>query len=260
MSQRTGIEWCHHTFNLAWGCQKVSPGCAHCYAETLARRFGHRVWGPPATTPRRTFGPRHWDAPLAWDVAAKADGERRRVFCSSMADVFEDHPTIAAERAKLWPLIRRTPWLDWLLLTKRPERIAATLPPDWGRGYPNAWLGTSIESQEVIGRLDALLRIPATVRFLSCEPLLGPLNLVGRIADLAHYGDLHWVIVGGESGPGARPMPIGWARDLQLQCADFGVAFFLKQLGGHPDKRGGDAARLDGRLHRALPVAAGVAA
>lgn len=262
MSRKTGIEWCDHTFNIAWGCMKVSPGCAHCYAETLSSRFGHDVWGPAAQTTRRTFGAKHWAEPLAWNEAARASGTRARVFCSSMCDVFEDHPIIDAERAKLWPLIRATPHLDWLLLTKRPERIHDALPADWcddGYGYPNVWIGTSIESQEYANRVWPLVDLVARVKFLSFEPLLGPVILPTRLGESPWWG-INWAIVGGESGPGARPMELDWARRLRDDCASHGVAFFLKQLGGFPDKRGHDAAVLDGARHVAWPTGKGMRA
>lgn len=131
MADKTIIAWTHRTFNLAWGCTKVSPGCKNCYADTLSGRYGHSVWGPK--NPRRTFGPKHWAEPLKWNAEAQAAGTRLRVFSSSMCDYMEDHPTITQERAKLWPLIRATPHLDWQLLTKRSDRIAANLPADWGR-------------------------------------------------------------------------------------------------------------------------------
>ena len=255
----TGIEWTDYSFNLAWGCQKVSPGCSHCYAETLARRWGHDVWGPAKTTGRRTMSAGYWKAPLAWNAEAGKLGVRRRVFSSSMADVFEDHPTIDAERRKLWTLIRATPSLDWLLLTKRPERIAEHLPHDWGaEGYHNVWLGTSVESQDYVWRAKMLARIPAVVRFLSCEPLLGHVDLAvptdGHWLDPLVIERLDWVIVGGESGPNARPMQLEWARDLRDQCAAFSTAFLLKQLGGHPNKRGHELAVLDGVRHVAWPA------
>lgn len=266
VSARTGIEWCDHTFNIAWGCMKVSPGCAHCYADTLSHRHGFDVWGPKETTARRTFGTKHWHDPVLWNRAAEKAGVRARVFCSSMCDVFEDHPVIDLERERLWPLIRATPWLDWLLLTKRPERIVALLPADWGEGYPNVWLGTSVESQEYADpRIAPLVAVPAVVRFLSAEPLLGPLSLdrvlpIDGCAGAPHPGcatcayPIHWVIVGGESGPGARPMQQEWARTLRDECAAAGVAFFLKQLGGHPNKRGHELALLDGRRHAEWPL------
>lgn len=230
MGERTGIEWTDHTFNLAWGCVKVSPGCQHCYAATLSTRYGHDVWGPPKTTPRRTFGAHHWNEPVRWNRAAEKAGERRRVFCCSMCDVFEDHRTIDGERAKLWPLVRATPWLDWQLLTKRPERIASQLPDDWGAGYANVWLGTSVESQEYVGRAHALARVPAVVHFISAEPLLGGVSFRELFRGLGPK-EAWWLIAGGESGPNARPMHPDWPRALRDECGEFGVGFHFKQWG-----------------------------
>jgi len=205
----------------------VSPGCTHCYAEDLSTRYGHGVWGP--NKPRRTFGAKHWAEPVAWERAAqrakrrgKGCPERRRVFCSSMCDIFEDHPTIAEELLKLWPLIRATPWLDWQLLTKRAERIVECLPADWGGGYPNVWLGVSIEDGEYEWRVQLLRRVPARMRFVSYEPALGP------IAGIDLTG-IDWLIYGGESGVEFRPDEEQWARDIREQCAREGVAFFFKQ-------------------------------
>jgi protein gp37 len=248
---KTTIEWTDYSFNIAWGCIKVSPGCANCYAETLANRYGYKVWGPAKTTARRVFGDKHWGEPLKWNKAAEKAGERRRVFCSSMADVFEDHPTIDAEREKLWPLIRATPWLDWQLLTKRPERIAANLPADWGTGYDNVWLGASIETQDYIERIVILGDIPARVRFVSAEPLLGPVSL-RSFWELLEESEVWWLIVGGESGAGCRPMDLDWVRTLRHECIEFGVAFFLKQLGGS-NPRGHHLAVLDGMRHTEMP-------
>lgn len=273
MGQQTGIEWTDHTFNIAWGCMKVSPGCANCYADTLSRRYGHDVWGPAKTTARRTFGPKHWNDPIRWNRDAEKAGVRRRVFCSSMCDVFEDHPTIDAEREKLWPLIRATPWLDWQLLTKRPERIKANLPDDWNDGYSNVWLGTSVESQPYAWRAFELCNVRAAVHFISAEPLLDRVDLAsieitpreifnayegyvtrdGADGDYLTVGRVRWVIAGGESGAKARPMDLEWARLLRDQCETFEAAYFLKQLGGRVNKRGGDDALLDGWRHTRMP-------
>lgn len=244
MSQTTLIAWTDHTFNIAWGCMKVSPGCKHCYAETLsssARIGSFRVWGP--SSPRRTFGADHWKHPDRWQRAAMREGRRHRVFTSSMCDLFEDHPTIDEERAKLWPVIARTPALDWQLLTKRADRIASGLPPGWGQGWPNVWLGVSIENNDYVWRADQLRRIPAVVRFVSYEPALGPLDAL----DLA---GIHWVIVGGESGPGYRPMDVQWARDMRARCKAAGVAFFFKQSAAPRTEMG---IHLDGKLVREYP-------
>lgn len=241
MGERTAISWTDHTFSPVWGCIRVSPGCEHCYAEAFAKRMGLKIWGPSKSTPRRTFNATHWSEPLKWNRLAARAGVRRRVFCGSMCDIFEDHPTVDQERAKLWPLIRATPHLDWQLLTKRPERITQCLPDDWDGGYPNVWLGTSVEDQPRADlRVPLLIGIPATVRFLSCEPLLGPVDLTAvrpeptdrgiRYADALRLID--WIIVGGESGPKARPMLIAWAGDLRNQCAQHRVAFFFKQRSG----------------------------
>lgn len=220
MGTETGIAWTDHTFNLAWGCTKVSPGCAHCYAEDLSTRYGHGVWGPNKA--RRAFGPKHWAEPIAWNRAAAKAKRRGKVLCSSMCDIFEDHRTIADELEKLWPLIRETPWLDWQLLTKRAERIAECLPADWGGGYPNVWLGVSIETREYEWRVQLLRRVPARVRFVSYEPALGPLAGI----DLTR---IDWLIYGGESGAEFRRDEEQWARDIREQCRRDGVAFFFKQ-------------------------------
>lgn len=266
----TTIEWAHYTFNPVWGCQKVSPGCTHCYAETFAdKRMGLGVFGPAERTSRRTFGDAYWANPERWNRLAAREGEQRRVFCASMADVFEAHPATVAQLPRLWALIRATPHLDWLLLTKRPERITASLPDDWGTGYRNVWLGTSIESHEYVSRVEVLLQVPAAVRFLSCEPLLGPIALRGSYHDFLEgwgcdndgYGHpvqvqterIDWVIAGGESGVDARPCDPAWLRQLRDDCAATGTPFFLKQLGGHPDKRGGLQATLDGRRYLEVP-------
>ena len=261
MGKETGIAWTDHTFNIAWGCFKVSPGCKHCYAETFSKRTGHDIWGPPETTSRRTFGAKHWTEPLAWNAAAKREGVRKRVFCSSMCDVFEDHPTIATEREKLWPLIRATPQLDWQLLTKRPERIAANLPDDWGTGYPNVWLGTSIESREYGLRIPQLLRAPAALHFLSVEPMLAAVRVEPEHLSAKPHSDwcgpgfecddicptvcghagrkISWVIVGGESGPGHREMPLDDALALIDAVKASGSSVFVKQDSGPKPGRQG---------------------
>jgi protein gp37 len=253
MSKTTGIAWTDSTFNIAWGCVKVSPGCLNCYADAAAQRFGFDVFGPAKTTGRRTFGDKHWQEPLVWNRKAAKVGVRWRVFCSSMCDVFEDHPTIDAEREKLWPLIRATPMLDWQLLTKRPERIMRCLPRDWGDGYRNTWLGTSVENQRWTTRFEELIAVPSRVRFLSCEPLIGPVDLGTISTPKELHDELHLVIVGGESGPEARPMELEWARTLRDQCAEAKVPYFLKQLGGWPNSRAHEQAVLDGKTYTEMP-------
>lgn len=185
----SAIEWTDHTFNPWHGCIKVSPGCEHCYAETLSRRFGRDIWGPAKTTQRMGMSEEYWAEPLKWNTAAAKAGRRARVFCASMADVFEDHPMVEPWRARLWRLIAATDWLDWLLLTKRPENFRAFLPANWRAEPPeNVWLGTSVESQEYAEkRIPYLLDWPARVRFLSCEPLLGAVDLSKWLAPVEPY-------------------------------------------------------------------------
>lgn len=236
MSKDSKIEWTDHTFNPWWGCVKVSPGCEHCYAEAFSKRTGHTVWGP--TAERRFFGAKHWAEPHQWNEAAAKDGRRARVFCASMADVFEDRGDLFHERAKLYQLIADTPHLDWLLLTKRPENIIRLTiwsapgckPP------PNVWFGTTVENQtQAEKRIPELLKVPASVHFLSCEPLLGPVTLAWDLTQRGEDGTptkgIDWVIVGGESGPKARPMHPDWARALRDECVGLGVPFFFKQWG-----------------------------
>jgi len=240
MSANTSIEWTDHTMNPWWGCSRVSPGCANCYAETFAHRFGVQ-WGKGAT--RRPASEKVWVQPRIWNAAAKKSGKRARVFCASMADVFDDEAPYGA-RPRLFQLIRETPWLDWQLLTKRPENIADFLPRDWDNGYQNVWLGISVENQPMAEkRIPILLKIPAAVRFLSCEPLLGPvsfrwaswMSMPSRPDGSSNHLDglrgIHWVIAGGESGNGARPMHPDWARHLRDQCQEAAIPFLFKQWG-----------------------------
>lgn len=224
MAEQTKIQWAHHTHNIVWGCTRVSEECRNCYAEAFAKRTGHG-WGP--TAPRRVLSDAYWRQPLKWDRAAAKAGERRRVFCSSMADVFEDHLTVAEQRERLWPLIEQTPHLDWLLLTKRPENMLRFAP--WVGKWPrNVWAGTTCGLQSSASRVVDLCEVPAVVRFVSAEPLLGPVDhIVGA-------NPIHWVIAGGESGPRARPCDLDWLRSLRDQCKRAEVPFFCKQLGARP--------------------------
>lgn len=257
MSKDSAIGWTHHSYNPWWGCFKVSPGCQNCYAETFSRRTGHDIWGPPKTTDRRLFGDKHWAEPLVWDKAAQEAGERHRVFCASMADVFEDHPAVWNERNRLWDLIAETTNLDWLLLTKRPENVMGMVPMDWAHHWPEyVWLGTSVENQEAADqRIPHLMRTPAAIKFLSCEPLLDPVTL-GQWIDgvyvnwlTGEYPDgdrskrvcdpLSWVIVGGESGPKHRPMDLPAALEIIEQCKAADVATYVKQDSGqYPGRQG----------------------
>jgi protein gp37 len=228
MGQNSTIEWTDHTFNPWWGCSKISPGCANCYAETWAKRVGAKVWG--AESARRFFGEKHWNEPLHWNRTSTETGIRKRVFCASMADVFEDRADLDPARAKLWKLIGETPNLDWLLLTKRPARILASVP--WlDKWSANVWIGTTVEDQERADeRLPFLLKCPAQKRFLSCEPLIGAVDLSPWIERDAFY-PIDWVIAGGESGARARPMLPTWARSLRDQCKAGQIPFHFKQWG-----------------------------
>ena len=243
--ENSKIEWTHHTFNPWLGCTKVSDGCKNCYAEALMdKRMGRVKWGPQGTRQRTSEA--YWKKPLAWNKKLDGTGRRERVFCASLADVFEDNPQVWDWRFDLFELIDATPNLDWLLLTKRPKELTRFLPGAWLNMFriampDNVWIGTSVENQEQADkRIPKLLDVPAKVRFLSCEPLLGPVDLSGYLNpyfaadDPRHYphrNGIDWVIVGGESGPDARPMHPDWARSLRDQCQGAGVAFFMKQMG-----------------------------
>jgi protein gp37 len=233
MGQHSKIEWTHHTFNPWWGCVRISPGCKYCYADTWARRIGMELWGKKA--PRRFFSDAHWKEPLKWNREAESEGMRRRVFCASMADVFENRRDLDEARARLWPLIESTPWLDWLLLTKRPEHIARIAP--WKGDWPtNIWLGTTAEDQKRANqRIPEILKHRAVVHFASCEPLLAALDLTPWLVDIVTgrrtKGGLSWVIAGGESGAKARPMNPDWAQSLRDQCEHAGTPFHFKQWG-----------------------------
>lgn len=190
--------------------------------------MGHQLWGTAA--PRRFFGDTHWREPVKWNEEAELAGTRKRVFCASMADVFERRFDLNTERGRLWQLIQRTPSLDWLLLTKRPQNVERMVP--WGDNWPvNVWLGTTIENQTLAEkRLPFLLKNPAAVRFLSCEPLLGSLNLRPWFKKKGLHS-IDWVIAGGESGGNSRPMHPDWAVGLLHQCEEFNVPFHFKQWG-----------------------------
>lgn len=297
MAENTEISWTDATFNPWMGCTKVSPGCDHCYAENLMdNRHGKVHWG--AGQPRVRTGEKNWNLPVRWNARPfyecagcgwrgekvsleggsftegipscpvcddlRVESARRRVFCSSLADVF-DNEVAPAWRADLFKLIKATPKLDWLLLTKRIGNVAKMLPPDWFshreeddgvrtrcqlNGYHNVWLGATIVNQEEADRdIHKLLAVPARVRFLSMEPLLGPVDLRGAegcgdcdpciggqpaacaVGAVRVFPGIDWVIVGGESGHGARPMSPDWVRSLRDQCAAAGVPFHFKQWG-----------------------------
>jgi protein gp37 len=253
VGESTAIAWTDHTFNPWWGCERVSPGCQHCYAETFAKRTGHDVWGK--TAERRFFGDKHWAEPLKWNAAAEAAGAPALVFCSSMADVFEDRPELVAHRERLFDLIEATPHLIWQLLTKRPQNIHPMTQFRWFHGFPfNVWVGTTVEDQQrAYERIPILAKVPATVRFLSMEPLLGSVDLDEWLPDPGHGipTSFEWVIVGGESGPGHRPLNVDHARDVVAQCT-WAVPVFFKQHGGRTPTAGGDV--LDGERIKEFPA------
>lgn len=229
MARNSKIEWTHHTFNPWWGCAKVSPACKHCYAETWAKRVGNDVWGKGKT--RRYFSDAHWNEPLKWEKEAIEKSFRPRVFCASMADVFERRSDLREHRIRLWDTILKTPSLDWLILTKRPQNVEQMVPWENSNWPENIWLGTTIENQNwAEKRLPILLKLNPRVRFLSCEPLLGPLNMSKWLGD-KDTKSIDWIIAGGESGSKSRPMNPKWVRDLRDQSLENKIAFHFKQWG-----------------------------
>lgn len=237
MGMNSAIQWTDHTWNPWRGCLKLSPGCQQCYMYREQTRYGR----DPRAVVRAAEAT--FRSPLRWKEPAK-------VFTCSWSDFFIAE---ADEwRPEAWDIIRQTPHLTYQILTKRPENILERLPEDWGSGWPNVWLGVSAENQKYADRrIPELLKIPAAVHFLSAEPLLGPIELNNasrepwflrsyltynqRVMDGQFreetYNKLNWVIVGGESGPKARPMHSDWARSLRDQCTAAGVPFFFKQWG-----------------------------
>lgn len=229
MGKNSSISWTTHTHNCWWGCVEVSPACDNCYARTWAKRCGFDVWGKDA--PRRFFGESHWAEPLKWSRAAQKAGERAQVFCMSMGDICERRPDLDRERLKLWPVIKATPYLDWLLLTKRPQEFRHILPPAWLREpEPNVWLMTTIESPEYYWRWHQLRMLRAAVLGISYEPALAPINLRAMHDDFPVGLLPDWIIAGDESGSRARPSQLEWYESLRDECERFGVAFHMKQL------------------------------
>lgn len=225
MAYLSNIEWTDHTFNPWWGCTKVSPACDHCYAESFSHRLGLHIWNHRTT--RRHLSDSNWKLPLKWNAKAAAQGVRERVFCASMSDVFEYKKELTLSRERLWSLIDQTPNLIWLLLTKRPHLVERMVP--WGECWPvNVWVGTTVENQKwVEKRLPYMERLPTSNRFLSCEPLLGAIQLDPWLSE----GVIRWVIAGGESGHGARPAEPYWFYSLRDQCTKHDVPFHFKQWG-----------------------------
>lgn len=264
MGDNTLIEWADATVNFWIGCTKVSPGCDFCYAE---RDWDHRYkrvqWGPHGV---RSMTKSPMAALRAIAKRARKEGRRLRVFINSLADTADNHRSIPeGVRAQIFMAAKLLPEIDLLILTKRPQNLQRILPLDWGNGYPNVWLGTTVENQEEAARrIPHLLATPAALRFLSCEPLLGPVDLLkneewavmrphgteydkynpltgmweydadetGSSTSCGFGPRINWVICGGESGAKARPMDAAWAESLRDQCRAAGVAFFMKQMGG----------------------------
>jgi protein gp37 len=233
MGENSAIEWTDHTFNPWVGCTKISPACDHCYAEGWAKRSGLVTWGGT----RRRTSPANWKQPLKWH-AAVPDGQRKRVFCASLADVF-DNEVPDEWRFDLFELIRQTPRLDWLLLTKRIGNAKRMLMQFGMEGSYNIWIGATVANQEEADRdIPKLIATPARIRFLSIEPLLGPIDFAGRWVEYRNPAihenvleRVNWVIVGGESGAQARPMNPEWVRTIRDQCKALGTPFFFKQWG-----------------------------
>jgi protein gp37 len=270
VAENSSIAWTDHTFNPWMGCAKVSQGCKHCYAETLiTNRMGRDLFG--ATEKRSRTSKSIWEKPVAWNRAAAIDRRPRKVFVASLADVFEDAPGPNEWRPDVWALIRACPWLDFQLLTKRPENINRMLPDGWGRGWPNVWLGTSIEDRHVVERANILAGTPAFSRFISYEPAIGPVfydfpEPGGRASGMPGNFDwtedgctdpeldltgIDWLIAGGESGSDRRPMNLGWAHDARFACQEAGVAFFFKQISAYKPGQGEDAL---GRVFHQFPI------
>jgi len=237
MAQGSGIEWTESTWNPVTGCTKISPGCKHCYAERMAERL--QAMGQPnyANGFALTLQSQMLERPLGWK-------KPQTIFVNSMSDLFHDDVPVEFIR-RVFDVMARAHWHRFQVLTKRAERLAVV-----GRelAWPsNVWMGVSVEDDRYRHRVDCLRATPARTRFLSLEPLLGPIH------DLNLSG-IDWVIVGGESGPGARPMREEWATDLRDQCARAGVPFFFKQWGGRNKKATGRV--LQGRVWDEMPRAA----
>lgn len=235
--ENSKIEWCHHTFNPVVGCTKVSVGpqgaCVNCYAESWSKRAGRDVWGDK---PRQRTSVHNWNQPRKWNREAERLGVRYRVFCASLADVF-DNTWELGWRTDLFNLIYETPHLDWLLLTKRIGNAADMIEQAIRMGgglmklpwpWPNVWIGATVVTQAEADRdIPKLCEIDAAVRFISVEPMMGPVRLAKLNA--GRTSSLHWIICGGESGPHARYMDSKWCADLRADAERNDISFFMKQ-------------------------------
>jgi protein gp37 len=243
MGQNSPIEWTDHTFNPWEGCNEISPGCDHCYAAHRDARFHAGAhWGKD--TPRLRHRDAYWRKPHQWNREAARAGWRRRVFCGSLCDVMEDRRDLDPDRERLYGVIEETEWLDWQLLTKRPQNFRRLLPSRWlEESRKNVWLLTTVERQDYLWRIERLVEVPAVVHGVSFEPLLGPISL-------GAWACVDWAIIGGESEAKTRPFQLDWARSLIEQSKAAGIAVFVKQMGAYPqdglvqlpvrDPKGGD--------------------
>lgn len=252
MGEKTEILWTDHTFSGWWGCQKITPECANCYAKTWAERMGYTkelkgsLWGPGST--RRSFGDAHWAEPLAWNRKAQKAGARRRVFCGSMMDIFEDYPGLEPWREKIYQLVDDTPWLIWMFLTKRIENAYKMLPDRWmipyGPRHHNVWMGITAGTQKTFNESWPVLESASHVYgfseiFISAEPLLEKVDFseafneedIGDEDARRNLRPVDWIIAGGESGKNARPVHPDWVRSIRDQCVENGAAFMFKQWG-----------------------------
>ena len=225
MGLESKIEWTDHTFNPWWGCTKISPACDNCYAESFSKRLGLNIWSH--RNERKLLSESNWRNPLIWNNRAKKSGIKERVFCASMADVFEWKHGLSDLRNKLWEVIEATPFLIWLLLTKRPHLVGRMVP--WTAEWPkNVWIGSTVENQKWTDkRIPWLAELPTKNTFLSCEPLLGEIDLNQWLETNA----INWVIAGGESGPKARPSDPMWFKSVRDQCIKHRTPFHFKQWG-----------------------------
>ena len=237
MATGSMIAWTDNTANFWMGCEKIAHECKHCYAETLTtNRMGLSLWGPGS---RRQEVKSVWANLRKWNRGARERAVRVKVFVMSLGDFAEDRRELDDVRVRAWDAMRACESLDFQMLSKRPARYPEILPADWGDGWPNVWLGTSIGHPDAVGLADVLRQVPACVRFISSEPLLAPLPTL----DLTEIG---WLIVGGESGPGYRPMDHAWARDLRDRAVANGTAFFMKQSAAYRTEMGTSLEESDG--------------
>jgi protein gp37 len=248
MAEKSPIEWTDATWNPVAGCSIESAGCTNCYAMRMAARLEAMGVDKYAGLTRKSGGRAKWTGKITCDEKALDVPQRwarpRKVFVNSMSDLF--HPDVPAEFIRrVWDVMKITPRHDYQLLTKRPQRMRELLSGDRFEVLPNVWLGTSVESQNVVHRIEDLRNTPAAVRFISFEPL------IGRI-DNVDLNSIAWAIVGGESGPGSRPIHEDWVLELQETCRFFGTAFFFKQWGGANKKASGRLLR--GQTYDAMPA------